>query len=822
VEVTDFTRNGQDTKTRHRVERVVEVRNLTRTEITPEIERLDLFILGGGGIFFDKEVDVFLRDLEIAYQKHVPSRVYAVGVGPLNSETSRKRVQEVLSNVDIITVREREAKRIFEDIGVQHDIKVTADPAFLLTPEPLPKHALELEQVHGQRRIVGISVREPGPAAPDIDPNFYHGLLANAADFIISRLEADVIFVPMERQAQLSHAVISKMLSPQHAWVLKGEYPAGQLLTFMKNFSFTVGMRLHFLIFFALQGVPFVALPYATKVSGLLDDLQAPMPPLNRVDSGFVNAFIDKAWDDREQTKTRIQQLLPKLQSLAAENNRLAVELLTGDAHRSKRLLRKWRNKNMPVVKRAVGEITLPTRTAKLIPQTDVLVVGGGPAGIGAAMGAAQAGAHVVLVERYGFLGGNATAGLVLTLASYYTNPKISEIEKAHGPLLFPRDHGVGKPVIAGVLAQLVKRLVDAGGALEPSPQTGFLVPFDPEVFKTVALDMLDGANVDLLFNAFSSGVTTDADGVRGAIFETKSGPVVVKAKVIVDCTGDGDVAASAGAPFEVGHEKNGLVQPMTLMFLMSGFIRENFERYVKENPDQWNGVFGLTKLMNQAIAKGELNVPRENILLFGTVHENEVTVNSTRITNASGIDAWDLTRAELEGRRQVSQLTAFLRGYVPGFEKAFLAQSAVSASVRETRRILGEYKLTSSDVLEAKKFGDPIAHGTYPIDLHNPKGKGTVLKPVKPGYAYDIPLRCLIPLKVEDMIVAGRCISGTHKALASYRVMPICMATGQATGVCAAIANRKSQTPRRTSAKDVQEELVRQGAYLEIPKIGG
>lgn len=333
VEVTVFSRNAQDTTARHHVEQVVEVRNLTKVEITPQIQELDLFILGGGGIFFDKEVDIFLRELEIAYQDKVPTMVYAVGAGPLNNENSRKRVKEVLNKVDIITVREREAKKIFEDIGVDNQIMITADPAFLLTPEPLPKDALKFEQVHEGRTLVGISVREPGPAAPDIDPNFYHALLANAADFVISRLDADVIFVPMERQVfdtQHSHAVIAKMLQPQHAAVMKGDYSSGQLLTFMKNFVFTIGMRLHFLIFSALQGVPFVALPYATKVSGLLDNLQVPMPPLNRVDSGLVNAYIDKAWDNRNATKLKIEQLLPSLKQIAAENNRLAVDLLTG------------------------------------------------------------------------------------------------------------------------------------------------------------------------------------------------------------------------------------------------------------------------------------------------------------------------------------------------------------------------------------------------------------------------------------------------------------------------------------------------------------
>jgi polysaccharide pyruvyl transferase CsaB len=331
VNVTVFSRNAEDTLRRHKVEKAVSPRDLTLVEITPEIEKLDLFIFGGGGLLFDTEAEIFLRELEIASDLGVPTMVYSIGAGPINVVTTQKKVRTALSKADLITVRDREAKKLLELIGIKCPIIETADPALLLEPELLPPDALKHEQIHPDRRLIGFSVREPGPAAPNIDPSFYHAVLANAADFVISRLDADVIFVPMERQVldvQNAHAVISMMLKPQNASVLKGEYTSGQILSFMKNFEFAVGMRLHFLIFAALQKVPFVPLPYASKIGGFLEYLQVPMPSLSKVNSGLVNALIDQAWDERNLTIEKIQQLLPELKWRAKENNRLAVELL--------------------------------------------------------------------------------------------------------------------------------------------------------------------------------------------------------------------------------------------------------------------------------------------------------------------------------------------------------------------------------------------------------------------------------------------------------------------------------------------------------------
>jgi len=467
----------------------------------------------------------------------------------------------------------------------------------------------------------------------------------------------------------------------------------------------------------------------------------------------------------------------------------------------------------LPALKRPdrAARIALPPRKAMVAADTDVLVVGGGPAGLGAAVGAADAGARVVLAERYGFLGGNATAALVMPLMSFHTQHH--QPERRGVTTLLPTDHGPGDPVVGGVLARLLERLVKAGGAIPPSLATGYVVPFDPEWFKLTALDLLDEAGVQFLFHSFASGVLGESK-VNGVIFETKSGPVAIRAKVIIDCTGDADLAVQAGAPHEVGRA-DGLVQPMTLMFRMAQFGHAAFDEYVKKNPKQWRGVHGLWDLVREATLAGVLKLPREDILFFGTPHDGEVSVNSTRVTRVNGTDVWDLSYAEWKSRQQMRQIAEFLREYVPGFEESYVVQSGVNVGVRETRRIIGDYQLTADDVLSARKFDDAIARGAYPVDIHNPTGAGTVLKRLPPGEAYDIPLRCLMPGGVEGLVVAGRCISGTHEAHSSYRVMPIVMATGQAAGVCAAIAAREGIPPRAVPVRRVQRELVRQGASL-------
>ncbi|MFH9002169.1 FAD-dependent oxidoreductase [Streptomyces afghaniensis] len=479
----------------------------------------------------------------------------------------------------------------------------------------------------------------------------------------------------------------------------------------------------------------------------------------------------------------------------------------------------------MPILQepREPRTVTLPERPARHGGRTEVLVVGGGPAGFAAAVAAADAGAEVVLVERYGFLGGNATAALVMPLMSFHNEHKQATFsESGEDARLLPTDHGEGEPVVQGVLWQLLDRLMGRGGCLKPSPRTGYTVPFDPELFKLVLLDMVDEAGVRMLFHAFASTALRLDDGWR-VVFETKSGPVVIDADVVVDGTGDGDVAAACGAPYEIGRPEDGLVQPMTLMFRVADFARPDFAEYVREHPDQWRGVHGLWDLVEEARADGDLRLPREDILFFATPHPREVSVNSTRVNRVLGTSVWDLTRAEYTARRQLAEIDRFLRTRVPGFEESYVVQSGTHIGVRETRRVVGDYHLTGHDILAARRFPDVVAHGAYPVDIHNPRGSGTTLKRVPEGSFYDIPLRCLVPQGTERLLVAGRCISGTHVAHSSYRVMPIAMATGQAAGVCAALTVRHKHGPRGVPYRLVQRELLRQGARLRIDlPVGG
>jgi len=333
VEVTVFSRDDQETRRLAGIDHAVKFGSLSRKETEDIIRRQDLFILGGGGILYDLDIDRFLREPEIAQNLGVPVMVYGISAGPLERDLSRARVRQVFDKADAITVRDRHSLRLLEEVGVRKDIAVTADPAVLLEPEPLELETiLKAEAIDPGAMLVGVSVRELGPAAPGLDIEHYHRLIANAADFMIDRYEAEVVFFPFERRnldIQTSHGVIARMSRARNATVLKGDYSPGQILSLLRHFKFAAGMRLHFLIFSALAEVPFIALPYATKVTGFLEDVQLDVPALEHASAGEFIASVDRSWSRREELQRQVRQALGDLRERALRNNSIAVGLLT-------------------------------------------------------------------------------------------------------------------------------------------------------------------------------------------------------------------------------------------------------------------------------------------------------------------------------------------------------------------------------------------------------------------------------------------------------------------------------------------------------------
>lgn len=303
----------------------------------------------------------------------------------------------------------------------------------------------------------------------------------------------------------------------------------------------------------------------------------------------------------------------------------------------------------------------------------------------------------------------------------------------------------------------------------------------------------------------------SEAKLIRSVWLESKSGRSRAAAEIYLDCTGDGDLAARAGAPYQQGRPQDGLTQPMTLNFRMAGVDEERMPPREEIN-----------RLYAQAKARGEVDCPRENVLYFPTPTPGVIHFNTTRVVGRSGTDAADLTAAELEGRRQVREMLRFLVDKVPGFERAYLQKMGAQIGVRESRRIGGQYQLTQEDILGARKFDDVIALGNYDIDIHNPAGAGTVIRSLPEGEWYTIPYRCLLPLGIGNLLVAGRCISATHEAHASIRIMPIGAALGQAAGTAAALCLEQGMSPPELPVPVLQQRLREQGANLGRQKAEG
>jgi hypothetical protein len=421
----------------------------------------------------------------------------------------------------------------------------------------------------------------------------------------------------------------------------------------------------------------------------------------------------------------------------------------------------------------------------------DVLVVGVGPAGIAASIASARMGARTMIIERYGFLGGCATISGVTTVCG-----------------LFRSDQGSAVPVIKGIAWEIVEMLRNRGAASDPCPiGKTFLIVFDDQVLKEIAEDLLLQSNVDILYHAFATDVMMAGDEISGVLIESKAGLQAVHAKCVIDATGDGDVVARTPNPYQKG--KSGILQFPTLMFKMGNVDLEKIRLLSREN---------LEAIMIKASQSNEFNLPR----VSGTVRiipgRAEVLCNMTKIMKddgyVDGTNPTDLTYAEIEGRKQVRAYGRLLRKYVEGFEEAYVSSSGPQIGIRETRLIQGGYLLTENDIVDGRKFEDAILRSAWPMEIHG-ADKGTTWQWVSNGDYYDIPLRCLIPSSVDNLLMAGRCISTTHEAQASTRVSACCYGTGQAAGVVAALSVDRKCHPREIDYADVQARLREQGALV-------
>lgn len=418
---------------------------------------------------------------------------------------------------------------------------------------------------------------------------------------------------------------------------------------------------------------------------------------------------------------------------------------------------------------------------------TDVLVVGSGSAGATAAITAAQQGSSVALIERYGFMGGVSTQVLD-TFYGFFTPG--SQAYK----------------VVGGVPDQIVSALMDKGRALY-RPNTygaGQGITYDPETLKIVWETLASRADVRLLYHTFVLDVVRDGERVTGVIAVNKGGLMQIDATVIIDATGDADLAVAAGVPHD--SPKTGAeVQSLTTTFHMINVEMEQAQAVSKND---------LHQLMQEAIDSGDYDLPRKEGSIHITPFKGVMATNMTRVGDIDAVDAEALTQAEIEARYQAEQYAQFLIDKVPGYQYADMTHLSHQIGVRESRRIYGEYRLTKQDVLSARKFDDAIAICGAPIEDHH-AGNSTNWEYLPDGETYGIPYRCLLPQQVDNLLVIGRCLSADHDAHASVRSMGQCMAMGQAAGVAAHLALTNQTAPRELPISMLQNHLQSIGAVL-------
>jgi hypothetical protein len=445
----------------------------------------------------------------------------------------------------------------------------------------------------------------------------------------------------------------------------------------------------------------------------------------------------------------------------------------------------------------------------------DIVVIGGGPSGVCAAISAARMGLKVLIVEQGGCFGGMATRGLV-------------------GPFMTCYDRTGERMILKGLFSEIVDRLVERKGALHPSgirSGTGYtswitvghdhVTPFDPEILKRLLDEMLIEANVSMLLHTSFISVVQDQDTVTGAILFSKGGFEKVSCRILIDCTGDGDAAVSAGVPFELGNEKLRIMQPATMFFRICNVDDRKLESEVQAHLGDFYRKDGVNYrslhwLVSKARENGDWDMDRVSIGIYKSVKPDEWCLNTSRIMNVDATDNESVTKGEVIGRYQADEIFRFLKKYVPGCENAKLMCTASTLGIRESRHIRGLKTLTIEEILTGKTPQDSIMVCSNSADVHGRYGpKSNEYMPMKEGNWYGVPYGTMVPEGKNGLLVAGRCFSATSEAAGAVRVMPPCMCMGQAAGTAAAIAVMDQKNPAEVDVKKLRGQLRKDQAFL-------
>ncbi len=413
----------------------------------------------------------------------------------------------------------------------------------------------------------------------------------------------------------------------------------------------------------------------------------------------------------------------------------------------------------------------------------DLIVVGGGLSGVAAAVSAAREGVKALLIEKCGCLGGAMSNSAVYPFMKYYIK----------------KEDGTRRLLSDGIFTEMRRRHEEMGGVEEYG--------LSPEIFKIMLDEMATEAGVEILFHTMLIGAETDGRNIKKITVAERGGALEeLEADYFIDASGDGDLMAMSGCSYQLGRESDGLSQPMTTCFRLSGV---DLELFAKEKE-------ALQERYKAEKEKGNIRNPRENILTFVGLGDGILHLNTTRVIKLSPTDPRDLTLAEIEARRQVLEMYHFLRENAESCKNSRIISMAQEIGIRESRKLIGVHLLTAEEMKEQVVFEDTVALGNYMIDIHNPSGEGTYRYRFEEGDYYRIPYRSLLPKETDNLLVAGRCLSATHEAHSAVRIMPICACLGEAAGIAVAIAKRQGADLHGIDISELRATLARKGAAID------